>query len=75
VRNPLDAEIHAAGSRTFIEAAPRLAGNLEALQRLTSSVRPPRRRVRSATTIEVYYGFEDASGVGFSLDIEVKGEL
>jgi hypothetical protein len=33
------------------------------------------RRVRSAATIEVYYGFGDASGVGFSLDIEVKGEL
>jgi hypothetical protein len=74
-RNPLDAEAHAAGPHKFVEAAPRLAGDFEALQRLTSSARPPRQRVRSAATIEVYNGFGDASGVGFSLDIEVKGEL
>jgi hypothetical protein len=37
-RNLLDAEAHASGPPKFVvEAAPRLAGDLEALQRLTSS--------------------------------------
>jgi hypothetical protein len=31
--------------------------------------------VRSATTLEVYYGFGDASAMGFILDVEVKGKL
>jgi hypothetical protein len=74
-KDPLSAAAHEAGPPKFVRAAPRLAGDLEALQRLTSSVLPPRRRVRSATTLEVYYGFGDASAVGFILDMEVKGRL
>jgi hypothetical protein len=38
-------------------------------------MQPPRRRIRLSTTIEVYYGFGDASAVGFILDMEVKGKL
>jgi hypothetical protein len=75
VKNPLVAEAHAAGPPKFVKAAPRLAGDLEALQHLTSLVLPPRRRVRSATTPEVYYGFGDASAMGFILDMEVKSDL
>ena len=63
------------GLSKFVKAAPRLAGDLEALQHLTSSVQPPRRRVRSAKTLEVYYGFGDASAMGFMLDMEVEGDL
>jgi hypothetical protein len=74
-RDPLAAAAHEAGPPKFVKAAPRLAGDLEALQHLTSSALPPRRRVRSATTLEVYYGFGDASAVGFILDMEVKGRL
>jgi hypothetical protein len=74
-KDPLEAEAHAGGPPKFVKAAPRLAGDLEALQHLTSSVQPPRRRVRSAKTLEVYYGFGDASAMGFMLDMEVEGDL
>jgi hypothetical protein len=66
------AEAHGAGLPRFVKAAPWLAGDLGALQHLTSLVLPPRQRVQSATTLEVYYGFGDASAMGFILDMEVK---
>jgi hypothetical protein len=54
------------GPSKFVEAAPRLAGDLEALKFLTASAQPPRRRIRSATSLEVHYGFGDASAAGLS---------
>jgi hypothetical protein len=42
---------------------------------LPQTAQPPKRWIRSATTLEVYYGFGDASAVRFILDIEVKDEL
>jgi hypothetical protein len=71
----LAAAAHAEGPPKFVSAAPRLARDLEALQHLTSSVLPPRRKVRSTMTLEVYYGFGDTSVMGFILDMEVKGKL
>jgi hypothetical protein len=74
-KDPKEAAAHKAGPPKFVEAARRLAGDLEALQFLTASALPPKRRIQPATTLEVYYGLGDASAVGFILDVEVKDEL
>jgi hypothetical protein len=59
----------------FVCAAPRLASDMEALQLLFSSVAPPRRKIRGAVVIEVFYGFGDASKTGFCTNFEIDGEI
>lgn len=49
----------------IVTGVPRLASDLEALDRLFSSTTPPRRVVRSTGALVVLYGFADASGSGF----------
>jgi hypothetical protein len=74
-KDPRETAAHEAGPPKFVEAAPRLAGDLLALKCLTALAQPPKRRIRSATILEVYYRFGDTSAVGFILDMEVKDEV
>lgn len=48
-----------------VSAVPRLEADLSALILLTEGEKPPLRRVRSKKVISLYYGFGDASAVGF----------
>jgi hypothetical protein len=59
----------------FVDAAPRLASDMEALQLLFSSGAPPRRKIRGTVAVEVFYGFGDASKTGFCTNFEVDGEI
>jgi hypothetical protein len=58
-----------------VKAVPRLKAELEALQELFKSDRPPRRKVRSSCVVEVFYGFGDASGVGACLNMQKVDRL
>eukprot|EP00980_Cylindrotheca_fusiformis_P023557 scaffold10595_cov116-Cylindrotheca_fusiformis.AAC.1 len=61
-----------------VQGVKRLRGDLWALQELMQDERPPKRRVRSKTTIEVFYGFGDASAEGFCATFQQvvnKGEM
>ena len=44
---------------------PRLRRDMSALRWLTRAHRPPRRRVRCTRRATIFFGFVDASGVGF----------
>ena len=55
----------------FVDAAPRLSGDMEALRFLFSSEKPPLREVRGAVVIEVFYGFGDASKTDFCTNFEI----
>jgi hypothetical protein len=68
-KDPMMAVAHAQGSPKFVEAAPRLTGDLETLQHLTLLVQLLRRRIRPAATLKLYHGLGDASAVGFILDM------
>lgn len=46
-------------------AVPRLENDIAALLTLTEAKEPPERKVRSKAIIHIYYGFGDASAVGF----------
>ena len=59
----------------FVDAAPRLAGDMAALQLLFSSVEPPRRKIRGTVVMEVFYGFGDASKTGFCTNFEIDGVI
>lgn len=48
-----------------VKAVPRLRGDVEALLLLTEQEHPPLRRVRSKKVVNIYYGFGDASAVGY----------
>jgi hypothetical protein len=54
----------------LVVAKPRLVQDLEALTLLFHHERPPLRRVRSSTVVEVYYGFGDASQDGFGFTMQ-----
>eukprot|EP00980_Cylindrotheca_fusiformis_P019180 scaffold6510_cov122-Cylindrotheca_fusiformis.AAC.2 len=61
-----------------VQGVKRLRGDLWALQELMQDERPPKRRVRSKKTIEVFYGFGDASAEGFCATFQQvvnKGEV
>jgi hypothetical protein len=60
---------------TFVEAAPRLGGDMEALQHLFSSAEPPRRKIRGTVVIEVFYGFGDASQTGFCTNFQIGDQI
>ncbi|CAJ1954083.1 unnamed protein product [Cylindrotheca closterium] len=49
----------------YVKAVPRLKDDLAALTLLTASEPPLIRRVRSNWVVTVYYGFGDASAIGF----------
>ncbi|CAJ1960069.1 unnamed protein product [Cylindrotheca closterium] len=49
----------------YVKPVPRLKDDLAALSALTASESPPIRRVRSKRVMTVFYGFGDASAVGF----------
>ncbi|CAJ1926900.1 unnamed protein product [Cylindrotheca closterium] len=49
----------------YVKGVPRLKDDLAALSALTASESPPIRRVRSKRVMTVFYGFGDASAVGF----------
>lgn len=53
-----------------VKAAPRLKDDLLGLTELTSSSTPPRRLVRSGITLQVFYGFGDASAVGHASNFQ-----
>jgi hypothetical protein len=53
-----------------VKAVQRLKSDLEALQELFRSDKPPRRNVRSSCVVEVFYGFGDASGVRACLNLQ-----
>ena len=59
----------------FVNAAPRLANDMEALRFLFSSKEPPRRKVRGTTVVEVFYGFGDASKTGFCTNFQIDEEI
>jgi hypothetical protein len=44
----------------FVDAAPRLGRDMEALEFLFSTNTPPRRKIRGTAVIELFYGFGDA---------------
>jgi hypothetical protein len=54
----------APGPPKRVKAAVRLWGDVRALEKLLSFAKPPKRRIRSNKTVEVFYGFGDALGVG-----------
>jgi hypothetical protein len=58
-----------------VDAAPRLASDMDALQFLFSSDEPPRRKIRGTVVIEVFYGFGDASKTGFCTNFEIDGQI
>ena len=53
------------GAPALVDAVPRLQDDLFALSLLTQGEEPPLRRVRSKKVFSIYYGFGDASAVGF----------
>ena len=59
----------------FVDAAPRLAGDMAALQLPFSSVEPPRRKIRGTVVMEMFYGFGDASKTGFCTNFEIDGVI
>lgn len=53
-----------------VKAAPRFAGDMEALTALFSEARPPERLMRSALCLSVFYGFGDASAAGHAANFQ-----
>lgn len=58
-----------------VPAAPRLAGDILALQELTQAHQPPKRLVRPKAAAVAVYGFGDASGKGFGSTFTVGERL
>ena len=56
-----------------VKAVPRLKGDLEALEQLTSSPTPPNVLVRPTDSTAVLFIYGDASGEGFGLSLWVPG--
>ena len=54
---------------------PRLQSDIQALHQLTSSRSPPKHIVKCKKSINVVYGFGDASGQGFGCSVQVEDEL
>jgi hypothetical protein len=61
--SPLEEEPETTPSQ--VEAVPRVARDLEALEKLTVAEEPPEIRVCPVTTTSVAFMYGDASGVGF----------
>ena len=55
---------------TLVSAKPRLFEDVKALRELTSSPKPPLRRIRATSSRSVYYGFGDASGSAFGAALQ-----
>ncbi len=53
-----------------VKIAARFRDDLTALQTLFSAVKPPKRQVRSTVSLEVFYGFGDASAVGHASNFQ-----
>jgi hypothetical protein len=58
-----------------VEAVPRLAEDIRAIQYLMRSEVPALKRVHCGVTGKVYYGFGDASGPGFGASFQFGDEL
>jgi hypothetical protein len=56
-----------------VSVASRLAADVVALTRFTSSKEPPKRAVRPLASTSVFVGFGDASGLGFGYN-QIKAE-
>jgi hypothetical protein len=70
LRNGRSLEKEPEGPPSRVKAASRLEGDLEAFTKLFGSEAPPRRLVRSAVSLQIFYGFGDASGVGHSSNFQ-----
>lgn len=57
------------GAPEWVEAVPRLRGDIEALVELTCAPLPPMRQIRMGKQGRAIYGFGDASGRGFGTTI------
>jgi hypothetical protein len=58
-----------------VSEAPRLRADMHALLSLMSSSTPVLRRVRCKKATNAYYGFGDASGLGFGATIQIGDEV
>jgi hypothetical protein len=70
IRNGRSLQKEPEGPPTRVKAAVRLAGDLEAFTKLFDSEAPPRRLVRSSVSLQIFYGFGDASGVGHASNFQ-----
>ena len=70
LRNGRSLQNEPEGPPARVKAASRLASGLEAFTRLFDSVTPPRPLVRSAVSLQIFYGFGDASGLGHSSNFQ-----
>jgi hypothetical protein len=60
---------------SVVVAVPRLANDMRAILRLMASDTPVLRRVRCRKSTKAYYGFGDASGVGFGATIQIGKDI
>jgi hypothetical protein len=58
-----------------VRGVPRLGDDMRALLSLMDSDLPVLRRVRCKKTSKAYYGFGDASGLGFGATIQIKDKI
>jgi hypothetical protein len=58
-----------------VPAVPRLANDMRAIPQLMASDTPVLRRVRCRKSTKAYFGFGDASGVGFGATIQIGDEI
>jgi hypothetical protein len=61
----IEGQVYPTDPPEFVTAVPRLASDVEGLLTLFNSPVPPIWVVRARTLVSVYYGFGNASGVGF----------
>jgi hypothetical protein len=59
----------------YVVAVPRLADDMMAILKLMASDLPVLRRVRCRKSSKAYYGFGDASGLGFGAMIQIRDEI
>jgi hypothetical protein len=60
-----------ASDHPLVHAMPRLRSDVQALLSLMSADKPVLRRTRCRKTSKAYYGFGDASGLGFGATIQI----